>query len=347
MAKRQTTLADLARELGISAATVSRALKDYPDISAKTKERVMALAKERNYRPNSMAAGLRKRESRVIGVIVPSIVNHFFASVIRGIMREAYESDYRVMICQSDESQDKECTDTRALFDRRVDGLMVSLAHETEDLAHFQEVLDAGVPIVFFDKVPTRLNEVSKVEVDDFGGAFAVTQHLIDQGYRRISHLTGPKTASTAQNRLLGYRRALEANGIPYEPSRVFSSETFDFDSGKQMAKQALTQSGGCDAIFGMTDLLAMSALAAAQDLGLEVPKDLGVAGFSNWEMGARWTPAITSVDQPSEEMGRKATELLLKEIQANKLDEPFDPVRVQLETQLVIRKSSRRNDRS
>jgi LacI family transcriptional regulator len=341
MNKRQITLSDLAQELGISTATVSRALKDYPDISVETKRKVLELAQRWNYRPNSMAAGLRKRESKVIGVIIPSIVNHFFSSVITGIMQVAYDRDYRVMVCQSDESYEKEVTDAYALFSSRVDGLLVSLAHETDRYHHFDEFWDAGVPVVFFDKIPPEAGQFSTVVVDDYGGAYRAITHLIEQGYRRIAHLRGPVFAYTSRNRLNGYRQALTDHGLPIDESLIYACESISFEEGQQFARQIIQDQPTCDAIFCVTDTVAMGAMVAIKDAQRQIPQDLAVVGFSNWHMSTIIDPPLTSVAQPSQEMGQLATQLLLQEIQANKQDIPFAHQNIILPTELMIRPSS------
>ncbi|MEO0472306.1 MAG: LacI family DNA-binding transcriptional regulator [Bacteroidota bacterium] len=344
MNRRQVTLADLAQELGISTATVSRALKDYPDISNETKERVLALARQWNYRPNSMAAGLRKQESRVIGVIIPEIVNHFFSSVIKGIMQTAYDADYRVMLCQSDESYEKEVADANALFASRVDGILVSLAHETVALDHLYEFQHAGVPIVFFDKVPLEeKNNISKVVVDDYQGAYNVVSHLIEQGAKRIAHFRGPMEAYTSRNRFLGYQAALEANGIPLDTDLVYDCSKITLEEGVSFVHDLVDKGVAFDAIFSITDSVGIGALLGLQEKGLNVPEDVMLAGFSDWKMSSVVQPSLTTVAQPSLEMGRLAMELLLREIQASK--DEVEPVyeTIVLKTELKVRDSSQR----
>ncbi|MEL6649473.1 MAG: LacI family DNA-binding transcriptional regulator, partial [Bacteroidota bacterium] len=317
MNKRQITLSDLAKELGISTATVSRALKDYPDISQETKRKVLALAQKLNYRPNTIAAGLRKQESRVIGVIIPEIVNHFFSSVIKGIMQVAYDADYRVMLCQSDESYEKEVADANALFNSRVDGLLVSLAHHTKSFTHFEEFLNAGTPLVFFDKVPQAdsMAKTSKVAVNDYEGAYQMVSHLIQQGATRIAHLRGPMSAYTSQKRYEGYCQALEDHKLPLDPELVFDTVEITMDEGRQFARKLINVSGGCDAIFCITDKVAIGVIDALKSEGVRVPEDILVAGFSDWQVSAVVDPPLSSVAQPSLEMGKKAMELLLTEI--------------------------------
>ena len=341
MNKKQITLSDLARELGISTATVSRALKDYPDISMATKRRVLELAQRWNYRPNSMAAGLRKRESKVIGVIIPSIVNHFFSSVIKGIMQVAYDRDYRVMVCQSDESYQKEVTDAYALLSNRVDGLLVSLAHETDRYDHFDEFWDVGIPVVFFDKIPPKTGQFSTVVVDDYGGAYQAVSHLIAQGCRQIAHLRGPVFAYTSRNRLNGYRQALLDHHLPVDERLIYACEDISFEEGQTFARQILTDHPNCDALFCVTDTVAMGAMVALKEANRLIPHHLAVVGFSNWHMATIIEPPLTSVAQPSQEMGQLATELLLQEIQAGKQEQPFHHQNIVLPTELIVRPSS------
>ncbi|MEO0898857.1 MAG: LacI family DNA-binding transcriptional regulator [Bacteroidota bacterium] len=342
MSRKQVTLADLAQKLGISTATVSRALKDYPDISPATKKKVLALANEWNYRPNSIAAGLRKRESKIIGVIIPSIVNHFFSSVIRGIMQVAYEADYRVMLCQTDESFDKEVADTNALYDSRVDGLLVSLAHETQSYDHFQPFFDSEVPIVFFDKVPFTLDDVSRVVVDDYKGAFLAVEHLIKQGCKKIAHFRGPLSAYTSHNRFKGYQDAVKKHGLPTDESLIFDCDQINIEEGKDFARQLMKSHPDCDGIFTITDSVGIGAMTAIKEMGLKIPEDVSVVGFSDWEISSVIQPSLTSVSQPSLQMGRQAASILLEEIQAIKDEVKFAHKNVMLDTKLKIRESSR-----
>ena len=341
MNRKQITLADLAQELGISTATVSRALKDYPDISADTKRRVIELAQRWNYRPNTMAAGLRKRESKVIGVIIPSIVNHFFSSVIKGIMQVAYDRDYRVMVCQSDESYQKEVTDAYALLSSRVDGLLVSLAHETDRYDHFDEFWEVGTPVVFFDKIPPKAGQFSTVVVDDYGGAYQAVTHLIEQGHRRIAHFRGPVFAYTSRNRLNGYRQALLDHELEVDESLIYACEDISFEEGQQYARQVIADHPNCDAIFCVTDTVAMGAMVILKEAQVKIPSDIAIVGFSNWHMSTIIDPPLTSVAQPSHEMGELATQLLLQEIKAGKQEVAFQHQNIVLPTQLKVRLSS------
>ncbi|MEZ4685154.1 MAG: LacI family DNA-binding transcriptional regulator [Bacteroidia bacterium] len=343
MSKRKPTMADLAHELGVSTATVSRALKDYPDISPETKERVLELAKAWNYRPNALAASLRKQESRTLGVLVPQIVNHFFSSVIKGIVDEAYESGYRVILCQSDESDIKEAANADALLDSQVDGVLASVAHGTVSFEHFQMFVDEDVPVVFFDKIPQGFNSCSKVIVDDRQGACGAVEHLIAQGCKRIAHIGGPFQAYTAIQRLAGYRDALLKAGI--EPDDAYIRECTDvtIDEGRAFARELLALPEPPDGLFCVTDSAALGAMRTFREAGWRVPEDIAIVGFSDWEMNTLVEPQLSSVAQPGYEMGKTAVKLLLEEIRALKEEITIEHEVRQLPTSLKIRASSQR----
>ena len=207
------TIKDLARELKLSPSTVSRALRDHPDISPKTKKRVVSLADKLDYHPDSIAQSLQTKKTKTIGVIVPEIKQPFFASVINGIEELAYAAGYTIIVCQSNETADREVLVTRSLGSHRVAGLLVSLSRSTENLDHFKVLQRRGVPIVFFDRVSNDI-EASKVVVDDYKGAFDVVEHLIKSGYNRFAHLAGPKNLSISKFRLKGYTDALQAASL-------------------------------------------------------------------------------------------------------------------------------------
>lgn len=341
MGKKQVTLADLAKALGISTATVSRALKDYPDISKDTKRKVLDLAQKLNYHPNTFAAALRKSESRVIGVIIPEIVNHFFSTVIKGIMEVAYEADYHVMLCQSDESYEKEVKDARALLYNRVDGVMVSVAHETEVFDHFQDFQNAGIPIVFFDKICEELPDTSTVVVDDYKGAFDAVAHLVAQGYRNIAHVRGPLNAYTSRNRYQGYLDALKKHQLPINKALILDGGQLTHEDGIRIGKKLAMMNHQVDAMFAVTDIIAIGAMVGIKSMGRKIPEDIAIIGFSDWLMTTVVEPNLSSVAQPGYEMGKHAAKLLLEEIKANKAGLDPKPRHVVLDTELRIRASS------
>lgn len=341
MGKRQVTLADLAKELGISTATVSRALKNYPDISKETKERVLSLAKQRKYTPNTIAASLRNQESHIIGVIIPEVVNQFFSTVITGIMEVAYNAGYRVMICQSNEDYEKEVADSKALLNNRVDGVLVSVAHGTHTFDHFREFKQAGVPLVFFDKICKEITNCSKVVVDDRKGAFTAVDHLIKQGYRRIAHIHGPLSASNSGNRMNGYLDALTHNQLPIEDSLLIDGGSLTFDYSFQLGKRLAEESPNIDAIFAVTDIVAIGVMTGLKEGGKKIPSDVAVVGFNDWFMCRVVEPPLSSVFQPGIEMGRKAAELLIQEISQEKKGHTPTYETVVLSTNLKVRSST------
>ena len=341
MGKRQVTLADLAKELGISTATVSRALKNYPDISKETKERVLSLAKQWRYTPNTIAASLRNKESHIIGVIIPEVVNQFFSTVITGIMEVAYNAGYRVMICQSNEDYDKEVADAKALLNNRVDGVLVSVAHGTHNFDHFREFKQAGVPLVFFDKICNEITNCSKVVVDDREGSYTAVDHLIQQGYKRIAHIHGPLSASNSSNRMNGYLDALKAHDLPFEDSLLIDGGNLTYEYAFELGKKIAVESAHPDAIFAVTDIVAIGVMTGLKEAGKKIPHEVAVVGFNDWFMCRVVDPPLSSVFQPGIKMGRKAAELLLQEISQEKAGRTPAYETVVLPTDLKIRSST------
>ena len=277
------TLKEIAEQLNISVTTVSKALKDYPDVSKKTKGKVKELAKTLNYRPNTFAVNLRTKESKTIGLIIPVIVHHFFSSVIKGIVSEAEKKGYLVIILQSNESYELEKKQIDLLISQRVDGILISLANGTADYKHFNEVINQGKPIVMFDKIAKIVN-CSKVIIDDRKAAYTATQHLIDIGCKRIAHFRGALLPQNSIDRFLGYKKALLDNNLPYDPSLVYICECgeLSFEEGKMNAKKLLEDHVDVDGIFINTDLVAIGAMTEFQKMGVKIPEDISIVGFSN-----------------------------------------------------------------
>ncbi|MFK7970841.1 MAG: LacI family DNA-binding transcriptional regulator [Bacteroidia bacterium] len=342
MQKKQIRLADIARALGISTATVSRALKDYPDISQSTKNKVTALAKELNYRPNSMAAGLRNSETRIIGVIIPEIVNPFFAKVIKGIMEVAYEANYKVMLCQSDESFEKEVADAEALLSSRVDGLLFSVSNATQQYDHIFEFQHAGSPVVIFDKTSSELMNFSSVMIDDKKAAMQATEALIHGNCKRIAHITGPSNAYTFVKRKEGYLAALQNNGLQTDESWIRECPVLSHEAGREAAEALMSLPNPPDAIFAATDLVAIGAIVGVKAKGKRIPEDVSVIGFGDWEVYEAIDPPLSCVSQPAFQMGMMATQILLDEIQLAKKDKTIEPQHVLLDTSLIQRASIR-----
>ncbi|WNH08937.1 LacI family DNA-binding transcriptional regulator [Thalassobellus suaedae] len=336
---KPVTLKQIAEHLNISVTTVSKALKDYPDVSKKTKGLVKELAKTLNYKPNAFAVNLRTKESKTIGLIIPVIVHHFFSSVIKGIVAQAEKKGYLVIILQSNESYELEKKQIDLLLSQRVDGILISIANGTANFNHLNEVLALNKPMVMFDKI-AKIVKCSKIIIDDRKAAYDATQHLIDTGCKRIAHFRGPLLPQNSIDRFLGYKKALLDNNMPYDPSLVYICECGDmsFEEGKKSAQQLLKDHSDVDGIFINTDLVAIGALNEFNKQGIKIPEEISIVGFSNWFMSSVISPTLTTIDQPGYQMGKTAFKQLYKEIKAIKNKKPKTPKTITLETALVKR---------
>ncbi len=340
MKSGQITIKDLARELGISPSTVSRALKDHPDISAKTKRMVSALAKKRDYQPNSIALSLRSSKTHTIGVIIPELVHFFFSTVISGIEDVAYNAGYNVILCQSNESHEREVMDVNALLSHRVDGLLVSVAKETTNFDHFKSFQDRNLPLIFFDRKAEGI-PASSVVVDDEQGAYEAVKHLVQQGCERILHLAGPEKLLISKNRKCGYLRALKENNLPIVDRLIVDCNAGSNLIEAQKIIEELHLAGiAFDGIFANNDLTAIGAMNKLKSMGINIPQDVAVVGYSNWQMAGLVEPPLSSVNQPGFEMGQAAARLFI-----DKMNSPANSINRQivLESQLVVRDSSQR----
>jgi LacI family transcriptional regulator len=343
----QVTIKDIARELGISPSTVSRALKDHPDISVETKKAVNELAEKLNYQPNIVALSLRQKKTNTIGVIIPEVVHFFFSTVVSGIEDVAYEAGYNVILAQSNESYQREVTDMKALFNSRVDGMLLSLSRETTNFDHIESIISKGVPIVFYDRMYNNPN-TSKVIVDDYIGAKEAVLHLIDQDCKRIAHLEGAPNLILSKDRLRGYQDALIERNMEVRDTYTLVCPSGSFEEGKKATKKLLAMPTPPDAIFCNNDPMAMGSMMAIKEKGLRIPEDVAIVGFSNWFFGEIMDPSLTTVDQPGFEMGQEAARLLIRQIEMKDKDQG-DPVAETktLKTRLIIRNSSQRKGKS
>lgn len=340
---KEITLKEIAETLGISITTVSKALKNYPDVSPKTKAAVLELSKKLQYTPNSFAVNLRTKESRTIGLIIPEVVHHFFSNVINGIIAEAEKNGYLVIILQSNESLELEKKQVELLLNKRVDGILMSLSNESNDEAHLKEIIARRIPFVQFDKI-SKLIPSSKVIINDQKAAMEAVQHLIDKGCRNIAHIRGPVNPQNAIDRFLGYKKALEKNDVTFNSSLVYTCKEVSFEEGYQFAQQIVEMHPDVDGIFVITDLVAVGVLAYFNERGIKVPDDVAVIGFSNWFMSQVITPKLSTVDQPSYEMGTAAFGLLLEEMTCHKEDRTFTPRTIELKTGIIERESTLRS---
>ena len=337
---KDITLKQIAETLGISITTVSKALKNYSDVSPRTKKLVLDLAQTLHYTPNSFAVNLRTKESKTIGLIIPEVVHHFFSNVINGIIAEAEKNGYLVIILQSNESLELEKKQVDLLINKRVDGIVMSLSNDSNDEEHLKEILRRDIPFVQFDKI-SKLIKSSKVIINDQKAAIEAVQHLINKGCKKIAHIRGPENPQNAIDRFIGYKKALEKNGITYDSSLVYTCKNVTFDEGQIFAKQIKEEHPDVDGIFVITDLVAVGVLTYFNEQKINVPNDVAVIGFSNWFMSQVITPKLSSVDQPSYEMGVSAFSLLLEEIICHKEGIPFAPKTIELKTSIIERQSS------
>jgi len=337
MKKNPITIKDIARILGISASTVSRALKDHPDISAETKKAVNDLAAQLKYQPNAIALGLKQSRSNTIGVIIPEIVHHFFSSVISGIEDVAYKAGYTVMICQSNEKYDREVANADMLLAHRVDGILVSIAKEATNFDHLRMLREKGIPLVFFDRVVPDL-DVDQVVIDDEEAAYMATRHLIENGKKRIAHFAGPEHLMIGRNRKNGYLRALKEAGLGEDASLTIQAD--NYEKAVVAVRQMVDKGNLPDGIFTTNDLTAVGAMQELQKLGIKIPEQIAIVGFSDGRLSGITNPTLTSVDQHGYEMGSLATEILLQRILST--DDNYAPVTRVLHGNLVVRESSK-----
>ena len=314
MSKKVTTIKDIAEKLNVSIATVSRALRGSADIKRETKLAVMEMAKELDYHPNLLASSLSSKKSKMLGVVVPTINRQFWSNSISGIESTAYTHGYKVMIFQSSESFQKEVEIVETLANSRVDGILLALSKETDNYGHIQRVIDRGIPVLLFERVCSNI-ETSKVITDDFNGAKEIVQHLIDRGKTRIAYLSGPMSLGVCEDRLAGFKEVLRENNLKIEDEYVLEIENFSYEAAEEALNKLWNREVKPDALFCFADILAIGALEACKKLGIRVPEDLAIAGFGNDDISRFVSPGLTTMAQPSFEMGQLAANLILEEI--------------------------------
>ncbi|GGZ87642.1 LacI family DNA-binding transcriptional regulator [Algibacter mikhailovii] len=333
--KKKTTIYDIAEKLGITAATVSRALNNNSKISETTKKLVLKTAVEMNYEQNKLALALKSGKSYNVGVVVPRIDMNFFGSIIRAIEDELAPKGYHIIICQThgDESKENESIDT--LLNAQVDGILISSSNK--EIEPFNRVLAKNIPLVFFDRKKT-MKGVSSVVIDDFEGGYNATLHLIKQGYTRIAHLSGNRSIEIYKNRYLGYKQALIDNGLEFNEDYVIQTSS-DRISGSNSLKSLLKLNPAPNAIFSASDLAALGAIQELKLKHIKVPNEFAVVGFSNEPFTKFMELSISTVDQSPLEMGKIAAQVFLEQV-ASTTDEKIEK-NIVLPTELIIRKSS------
>lgn len=342
MVKKQTTIQDIAKALNITASTVSRALNDHPKIKKATKEIVWEKAKELNYQPNSIASSLRKGKANTIGMIVPRVNRHFFSNIITGVESVLNPAGYNLIICQSEEKYEKEIKNIDTLIASRVAGILISISLETQKFDHIRKVINNNIPVVMFDRVTDELN-VCKVENDDLSGSYDMTKHLIEQGYRNMMWIGGSRNFNTYHNRFAGYQKALEEIGIDAEKFPIFEGN-ISLETAYDYMNEFVKTNSLPDVIFSASDYMAIGAIKAIQEMGLNIPGDVAISGYSNEPFAALINPKLTTVEQFSKEMGRAAAHLLLDEITSD--NEEIVPRKTILRPKLIIRESTIKKDK-
>ncbi len=337
MDKRQITLKDIARALRLSPSTVSRALRNHPAISQETKALVQDYAVKHKYKPNTLALQLRTNRNNTIGVIVPEIVHYFFSTVLAGIQEEAEKENYNLIICQSNENYNREVKSVETLLDARVRGILASQSKSTEKFSHFQEIIDNGTHLVFFDRICTGIN-TDKVVIDDYAGAYNAVDHLIGSGCTRIAFLGSNPHLPIANNRRMGYEDALRKHGIPVDKSLIQVCDTIEL--ARETVPAMLETDPVPDAFFCINDEVASYCLQICKTAGYRIPQDISVCGFTNSYITEVTDPTLTSVDQHGFEMGKTAARLLINRIKG--IEKKTGIVSKVIKTRLVVRNSTR-----
>lgn len=335
------TIKDIAKALGLSTSTVSRALRDSYEISPETKKLVLEYAQKINYHPNPIALSLKERRSRSIGVIVAEIANSFFSQAIDGIESIAYNNGYNVIIAQSRESFDRELINLNYLTSRSIDGLIVSVSSETRDFSNFRELFDRGMPIVFFDRIVTEIN-THKVIVDSYQGAYEATAHLLQNGYSQIAAIANSESLSISHDRVAGYKAALTGHNMYVNENliRYCPHGGLILAEVAEAVSQVLDQPNRPDAILALSDKLTTGCLRAVKARGLKVPQDIGLIGFSNSDLTELIDPALSIIKQPAFKMGEIAATSLLQLIESKRPITEFETK--SLAPEIIIRESSR-----
>ena len=336
--RKKVTLKQIAKELDVSISTVSKSLKDSHEISEDTRQKVQAFAKLYNYKPNNIALSLKNKKTKTIGIIIPEIVHHFFATVISGIEQVANENGYNVIVCLSDESFDKEVINMELLANGSTDGFIMSLSKETQqkkDFHHIQEIISQGMPVVMFDRIT---NDVfcDKVIIDDQLAAYEAVQFFIAKGFKKIALLTTVDYVSVGKLRTDGYLKALKENGIHVNEDLIIKIEDIDNCSNKI---ESLIKNQDFDALFAVNELFAVTAIKLANKNGKKVPEDFSVIGFTDGIISQFSTPSITTVSQNGIKMGRKAAKMLIDRLEKDDEDELYTTELI--ETELVLREST------
>lgn len=341
--QKEVTIYDIARKLNISSATVSRALKDDPVVSKKTRKKIFDLAEEMGYRSNLFARNLRQKSTNTIGVIVHELNSTFITSVLAGIEKITTEAGYDLIIAHSSESYTKEAANARNLFHKRVDGLIASLAFDTTDLNHYKRFREKGVPVVFFDRVEQDGNN-TVVIIDNYQCGYTATKHLIEQGCTRIAHVTSSLKRNVYSQRHRGYRDALTDNGITYDESLVLVNDLSE-KAGVESARKILEMEQRPDGIFFTNDFVAAVSMRTLKEHDIRIPEDIAIVGFNNDAISKIIEPALTTINYPGMDMGEIAAINLINHLKG--LSDIQQTNTIIVRSELIVRGSSVRHPKN
>lgn len=337
--EKEVTIYDIAKILNLSAATVSRALNNHPAININTRQNINAKATELGYRANKFASNLRKKTTHTLGVIVPRLNSHFMSSVLAGMEVVANEAGYQLLISQSLESYQNEKANARTMFNNRVDGLLVSLAFNTESFEHFGGFIKKKVPVLFFDRIIDYMGCLGIV-IDNKKGGYEATKHLLDQNYKRILHVTGNLSRNVYINRLAGYQKALLEFGI--DPSEeLLIQNDLSSEAGVAVAKHIMAMEHKPDSVFVASDMCAVNCIKTLKKHGYKIPQDIAFVGFNNDHVSEIIEPNLTTIDYPGRQMGELAMTTMINHLKG------IEPIKsgsnIVLNSRLIVRESSLR----
>ncbi|MGZ5189900.1 MAG: LacI family DNA-binding transcriptional regulator [Flavisolibacter sp.] len=338
--EKEVTIYDIAKILNISPATVSRGLKDHPKISKKTKKLIFDLVDKTGYQSNHFARNLRNQKTDTIGVIVPRLNSNFMSSVIAGIENIANSHGYNLIISQSSESAIKEAANAKTMFNNRVDGLLVSLAYDTKELSHFNSFFKKNIPVIFFDRVMDH-KECTNILIDNRKAAYEATCHLVEQGCKRIVHITAPPQQNVYVDRLRGYKDALSDSGIEFRQDYVII-DNLSQEAGVKAATMIRNMKPMPDGIFVANDNCAVSCILELKQAGIRIPEDVAVVGFNNDSVSTVIEPNLSSINYPGYEMGEVAARHLINHL--NGLHVFTTTNTIILRSEFIARASSQKN---
>jgi LacI family transcriptional regulator len=337
--QKEVTIYDIARQLNISAATVSRGLKDHPAINKATRKKIQDLAKQLGYRSNTFASNLRKKSTNTIGVIVPRLSSYFMSNVLAGMEHIASNEGYNLIISQSLETLKKEMANADTMFNNRVDGLLVSLSGETENLDHFEPFIRKKIPLIFFDRIQEH-NQCMGIIIDNYKSGYDATKHLLDNGYRRIMHITGNMISRVYAERLRGYKQALADYKITPDPKLIIT-KNLNEEAGIEVAEHILKMKHPPDAVFSANDACAVYCMRTLKQAGIKIPEEMGFVGFNNDPMSKVVEPNLTTINYPGYAMGEAAATQLINHL--NGMSTIVTTNIIILRSELIIRESSRK----